>query len=265
METAAEHSGFVWSITKLVVVSLGVSAPIVFGLLRFRGGLDLDSSQEIRFLRLLIVAAGAVAIGALAHGIHKVITDSQLELISSRIGISDAGKRWAHRITKGLIVFQGLAWLALLGSLIWALIILLTPTLDKRMVVGDSLKTEGAIITLGSTCILPVDSRQSQEERVFLVARLAVENVSSQAISVSDALDFELRASDSHALQQRLNGDTKRLGESTLEPHQKQRGDIVYEVPRDAHGLHLEYKPFGKERAYTWLIGGTDKTTCEVK
>jgi uncharacterized protein DUF4352 len=244
-------------------LSLGISAPIVFGLLRLRGGLDLETAQELRFFRLLIAAAAAVAVGAVAHGVHKVITDSQLELISSRIDISPTGKRIANGLTKLLIVVQAVAWMLLVISLVWALFILFSPIQDRRMAVGDSVRAGDAVVTLNSTCTLTkVGSQKPKVDHVFLAANLTVENVSGQTISVSDSLDFTLKAKDGHQLNQVINDDTGGLGEGSLDSHKERRGIIVYEAPYDAHGLHLQYGVFGKDKTYTWLIGDASKARC---
>jgi len=267
METAAEHSGFVWSITKWVVVALGTTAPIVFGLLQLRGGLDLTNNQEIWFYRLIIGAAVTAAIAAGLHGMHRVITDSQIELLDKG-KLTERGKSLGDGSTKVVLILQIVTVLTFVACLVSVFAVLLTPHHNERMVAGQSIRADDVKVTLDDARIVrSTESARPKPDKVFLAVHLSFENISNEQTTVSDVLDLTLRDAQGHSIPQ-LSQDEERqlvekpLNERSLQPDISMNGAAVYQVPCDTQGLRLEYKPFNEAVTYTWLIGDAGRGVC---
>ncbi len=132
------------------------------------------------------------------------------------------------------------------------------PQTEQDLGVGDSVEVEGVEATLNEVRVLPttdVDRPIQNPDNRFLAADLTFTNVSEGPVSVSSLLEFVLKNEGGYSASQTVHTQQRELAEGEIAPGEKASGDIVYEVPPESRGLHLDYRPFARGGTYTWAIG----------
>lgn len=103
----------------------------------------------------------------------------------------------------------------------------------------------------------------------FVVVALAMKNVSSEFLTVSNLLQTSLEDEEGYSYDQTFVGDSDaQFNDGQFAPGEVERGSIAYEVPEDAAGLTLRFdfdvSIFGGvERAYIDLESEGDDVTLE--
>lgn len=110
--------------------------------------------------------------------------------------------------------------------------------------IGDTAEAGGVAFTVnsvkessGSEFIKP------KEGSIYYLIDTTVENKSNEAKNVSSLLMFKLVDSDGYSYNVTIGPETKGQVDGEIAAGRKLRGELAFEIPKDAKGLELEIDP----------------------
>lgn len=95
------------------------------------------------------------------------------------------------------------------------------------------------------------DFIKPEEGKVYKIADVTLENVGKESTSVSSMLMFSLSDADGYKYNITIGPDAKGSVDGELQPGRKHRGEVAFEVSKEAKGLELIFEPnlFGSGQA----------------
>lgn len=113
---------------------------------------------------------------------------------------------------------------------------------DKPAAVGESINYHGVIVTVhGIRESKGDDYLKPKEGSVLKVLDITVDNQSDKEQVISSALSFSLSEADGKTHMPFITSDIKQPVEGKLAPGEKLRGEIPYEISKDAKDLKLTF------------------------
>lgn len=110
--------------------------------------------------------------------------------------------------------------------------------------IGDSAKAGDLVFTVNSVRVDEgSDLLKPAEGNIYYIVDVTVENTGSQSETVSSLLMFKLLDSDGYSYDITFGPETKGQLDGEVSPGRKLRGELVFEIPKDAKGLELEIDP----------------------
>ena len=110
--------------------------------------------------------------------------------------------------------------------------------------IGDAVESGDYIFTLnsvredeGSEFFKPKDGN------IYYIVDMTVENKSDKSVTVSSMLMFNLIDGDSYSYSITFGADTKGQLDGEIGAGRKLRGELTFEIPKDATGLEIEVDP----------------------
>ena len=83
--------------------------------------------------------------------------------------------------------------------------------------------------------------QEAESGNEFAVVRLAVKNTSGDFVDFSSFWQTRLKDSENHVYDASFGATAHPFDSGTLAPGEVSRGDVVYEVPKDAEGLTMQF------------------------
>lgn len=110
--------------------------------------------------------------------------------------------------------------------------------------VGDRIESDGVALTVHSVSAVDNvdDIFKPDAGNIFLVADVTIESVDKDAAAYNP-LYFKVKDADGFEYNVTLTAPDPSLKSGELSAGEKARGNIAFEVPADATGLVLSYKP----------------------
>lgn len=119
-----------------------------------------------------------------------------------------------------------------------------TSTEPEKYKIGDSAKSGNLIFTVNSARIDEGDEFIKPDEgNIYYIVDVTVENTGDKTETVSSLLMFKLFDSDGYNYTSTIGPDTKGQVDGDLSAGRKLRGELVFEIPKNAKGLELEIYP----------------------
>ena len=117
-------------------------------------------------------------------------------------------------------------------------------------VVGDTIDYYGIVITLNGLRESEGDDyKKPQDGNMFKVVDLTVKNNGTEQVVISSALSFALTDDQEVQYTPAISSDVQTL-DGTIAPGEELKGEISYEVAKDAKGLQLSFgDPMKMDRA----------------
>ena len=112
--------------------------------------------------------------------------------------------------------------------------------------VGQTVTAAGIALTINSVKRVAAigDVQKARAGNTFVLADVTIQNSGSAALPYNP-LYFKVMDGDGYEYDETLNPQTNSLKDGSLAPGRKVRGTVAFEVPKDAKGLVVEYKPLG--------------------
>jgi hypothetical protein len=113
-----------------------------------------------------------------------------------------------------------------------------------EVVIGEEVSDDTlAMVVAGVSRTESIGEFQEAESgKTFLVVDLAIKNMSSdEFINFSGLLQTRLKDSEDYTYDQTFASTGRNLEEGQIAPGEVSRGDVVYEVPKDASGLVMQF------------------------
>ncbi|GAW91188.1 DUF4352 domain-containing protein [Calderihabitans maritimus] len=109
----------------------------------------------------------------------------------------------------------------------------------------------GDKVTIGNVAITVNSVRTStggewdkaKEGHIYVIPDITVENLGDETINLSSMMQFSLYDSEGYELNQAFLTDIKSSLDGEIGPSRKLRGEIAWEVSKDATGLELVFTP----------------------
>ncbi|SNX53638.1 DUF4352 domain-containing protein [Thermoanaerobacterium sp. RBIITD] len=117
--------------------------------------------------------------------------------------------------------------------------------------IGDTVKMDKLNITVnGVRYSNGSDFLKPEDGKVYAIVDATIENIDSKAQTVSSMLMFKLADSDGYNYNSTI-GDTKAQLDGEVGAGRKMRGEVAFEIPKDAKGLEFIFEPnaFGTGQA----------------
>lgn len=110
--------------------------------------------------------------------------------------------------------------------------------------IGDSVKAGNLIFTVNST---RTDEGgefiKPDEGKIYYMVDVTVENTGDESETASSLMMFRLFDSDGYNYSVTFGPETKGSVDGEISAGRKLRGELVYEIPKEATGLELEIDP----------------------
>lgn len=110
--------------------------------------------------------------------------------------------------------------------------------------IGDTVKMDKLQITLngirysnGSEFLKP------EEGKIFAIVDVTMENLDTKSQTVSSMLMFKMSDKDGYNYNSTISDDVKAQLDGEIGASRKMRGEVSFEIPKDATGLELLFKP----------------------
>ncbi len=129
-----------------------------------------------------------------------------------------------------------------------------TPTPEVKTVkvaeVGETLSNDQLKITLNSVDFMEATPNENEfliqkakEGKTFAVVDVTVENVDDEATSISSVIQFKAKDADGYNYEMDLMATISldQQVDGKLQPGEKVRGKVAFEVPKTAKGLQLVF------------------------
>ncbi|WP_162523598.1 DUF4352 domain-containing protein [Calorimonas adulescens] len=106
--------------------------------------------------------------------------------------------------------------------------------------IGDVISIGDYVLTVNGTRTSNGDDFLKPDEgNTWYIIDATVENKSDKPVNVSSLLMFKLSDGEGYSYDQAFGADTKGSLDGELAPGRKMRGELAYEIPKDASGLEL--------------------------
>lgn len=110
--------------------------------------------------------------------------------------------------------------------------------IGDRVVIGDL-----AITVNGTRKPKPTDFLKPKEGNIWIAVDATIENLGSQPTTISSLAMFKLADADGYNYGVTIGPDSKAQLDGELGAGRKMRGEVVFEIPKDATGLQLIFTP----------------------
>ncbi|MBE3549828.1 MAG: DUF4352 domain-containing protein [Brockia lithotrophica] len=107
--------------------------------------------------------------------------------------------------------------------------------------VGDQIKMGNLVFVVNGTREVKDEFMNPNPGNIFLAVDVTVENVGEKPEPVSSLMMFDLRDAEGNRYNRTLAG-SKTTPDGEVAPGKKLRGEVVFEVPKDAKGLEFIIK-----------------------
>ncbi|RKQ84621.1 DUF4352 domain-containing protein [Brockia lithotrophica] len=109
--------------------------------------------------------------------------------------------------------------------------------------VGDQIKMDNFVFVVNGTREVKAEFVTPKPGNTFLAVDVTVENVGEKPEPVSSLMMFDLRDAEGNRYKQTIVTTDKASLNGEVAPGKKLRGEIVFEVPKEAKGLEFIIKP----------------------
>lgn len=110
--------------------------------------------------------------------------------------------------------------------------------------IGDSVKAGNLVFTVNSTRVdTGNEFIKPDEGNIYYIIDVTVENTGDKSENVSSLMMFKLFDSDGYNYNITFGPETKGQVDGEIAAGRKLRGELVFEIPKEATGLELEIDP----------------------
>jgi len=118
------------------------------------------------------------------------------------------------------------------------------PKAPETFSVGEQIKMGDLIFTVNSVRDSKGDDFFKPEEgHIYKIVDVTLENIGEKSASISSMLMFSMSDADGYKYNITIAPGTKGSVDGELQPGRKLRGEVAFEVPKDAEGLELLFEP----------------------
>lgn len=110
--------------------------------------------------------------------------------------------------------------------------------------IGDSVEADQMVFTVNGVREIPGNEFfKPQEGNIYYAIDVTVENKSNESKAVSSVMMFDLIDSEGYSYNITIGPETKGQLDGEIAAGRKLRGELAYEIPKNATGLELEIDP----------------------
>ncbi|OUM87931.1 MAG: hypothetical protein BAA01_10830 [Bacillus thermozeamaize] len=118
------------------------------------------------------------------------------------------------------------------------------PPAPQTFAVGEQIKMGDLIFVVNSVRDSEGDQFiKPQQGHVYKMVDVTLENVGNESDVISSLMMFSLSDADGYKYNVTIGPETKGSLDGELQPGRKMRGELTFEVPKDAKGLELLFEP----------------------